>query len=52
MMLEEITFDEDQLVLAKFAYEHVYDLENYYKVYDVFSFSSSGEELEEYIESK
>ena len=52
MMLEEITFDEDQLVLAKFAYEHVYDLENYYKVYAVFSFSNSGEELEQYIESK
>ena len=51
-MLEEITFDEDQLVLAKFAYDHIYDLENYYKVYDVFSFSSSGEELEEYIENR
>ena len=28
------------------------DLENYYKVYDVFSFSKSGEELEEYIENR
>ena len=52
MMLEEISFDEDQLELAKFAYDHVYDLENYYKVYDVFSFSKSGEELEEYIENR
>ena len=52
LMLEEISFDEDQLELAKFAYDHVYDLENYYKVYDVFSFSKSGEELEEYIENK
>ena len=49
---EEISFDEDQLELAKFAYDHVYDLENYYKVYDVFSFSKSGEELEEYIENR
>ena len=52
MILEEISFDEDQLELAKFAYDHVYDLENYYKVYDVFSFSKSGEELEEYIENR
>tara|TARA_Y100000385_G_scaffold179888_1_gene185791 strand:- start:493 stop:1335 length:843 start_codon:yes stop_codon:yes gene_type:complete len=52
LILEEISFDEDQLDLAKFAYDHVYDLENYYKVYDVFSFSKSGEELEEYIENR
>lgn len=52
LILEEISFDEDQLELAKFAYDHVYDLENYYKVYDVFSFSKSGEELEEYIENR
>ena len=51
-ILEEISFDEDQLELAKFAYDHVYDLENYYQVYDVFSFSKSGEELEEYIENR
>jgi hypothetical protein len=52
LILEEISFDEDQLELAKFAYEHVYDLDNYYKVYNVFSFSKSGEELEEYIDNK
>ena len=52
LILEEISFDEDQLELAKFAYEHVHDLENYYKVYDVFSFSKSGEELEDYIENR
>ena|GEM_PF-504215 len=51
-ILEEITFDEGQLDLAKFAYEHIYDLENYYQVYGVFSFSSSGEELDEYIQDK
>ena len=51
-ILEEISFDEDQLELAKFAYDYVYDLENYYQVYDVFSFSKSGEELEEYIENR
>jgi len=51
-ILEEITFDEGQLDLAKFAYEHIYDLENYYQVYGVFSFSSSGEELDAYIQGR
>lgn len=51
-ILEEITFDEGQLELAKFAYDHIYDLENYWEVYGVFSFSSSTEELEEFIESQ
>ena len=51
-ILEEISFDEDQLNLAKFAYDHVYDLENYYEVYGVFSFSSSSDELDDFIESQ
>ena len=36
-MLEEVAFDEGQLDLAKFAYDHIYDLENYFEVYGVFS---------------
>jgi hypothetical protein len=51
-ILEEIAFDEGQLELAKFAYDHVYDLENYFEVYGVFSFSSSSEELDEFIENQ
>ncbi|MGB1076269.1 MAG: DUF4476 domain-containing protein [Flavobacteriales bacterium] len=51
-ILEEISFDDDQLDLAKFAYEHVYDLENYYEVYGVFSFSSSSDELDDFIEGQ
>lgn len=51
-ILEEIAFDEGQLELAKFAYDHIYDLENYWEVYGVFSFSSSKEELEEFIDSQ
>lgn len=52
VLLENFDFDDGKLQIAKFAYDHVYDLENYYKVYNVFSFSSSGEELEEYIQDK
>lgn len=51
-LLEQFDFDSGKLEIAKFAYDYVYDLENYYKVYNVFSFSSSGEELDEYIQSK
>jgi hypothetical protein len=50
--LEEVAFDEGQLELAKFAYDHVDDLENYFEVYGVFSFSSSSEELDEFIENQ
>ena len=37
--------------MDKFAYDHVYDLENYWEVCGVFSFSSK-EELEQCIDSK
>ena len=52
VLLENFDFEDSKLEMAKYAYNHVYDLENYYKVYNVFSFSSSGEELEEYIEDQ
>ena len=51
-MLEEVAFDEGQLDLAKFAYDHIYDLENYYEVYSVFAFSSSNDELDEFLQGK
>ena len=51
-ILEEVAFDEGQLALAKFAYDHIYDLENYYEVYSVFAFSSSNDELDEFLQSK
>ena len=52
VMLEEVAFDEGQLDLAKFAYDHIYDLENYFEVYGVFSFSSSNDELDEFLQGK
>ena len=50
--MNEFDWDDGKLEIAKFAYDYVYDLENYYKVYNLFTFSSSGEELEEFIQSK
>ena len=32
--------------MDKFAYDHVYDLENYWEVYGVFSFSSSNPQIQ------
>lgn len=46
------SFEDNKLDLAKFAYDHTYDLGNYYKVNDAFSFESSVEELNQYIKSR
>lgn len=46
------TFEDSKLQMAKFAYDHTYDVGNYFKINDVFTFESSTEELNEYIESK
>ena len=51
-ILNKFDWDDGKLEIAKFAYAYVYDLENYYMVYDLFTFSSSGEELEEFLNSK
>ena len=52
VLLNNFDWDDGKLEIAKFAYDYVYDLENYYKIYDLFTFSSSGEELEEYIQDR
>lgn len=51
-ILNKFDWDDGKLEIAKFAYNYVYDLENYYKVYDLFTFSSSGKELEEFLDSQ
>ena len=42
-------FETNKLELAKYAYRNTVDRNNYFQLYDVFSFSSSKEELAEYI---
>ena len=46
------TFEANKLEMAKNCYAHTYDIGNYFKVNDVFTFESSIEELNEYIESR
>ncbi len=43
------SFDSDRLTFAKFAFDHCYDRRNYFKVNEVFTFSSSVNELNRYI---
>ncbi len=42
------SFEESKLDFAKFAYTRCTDRNNYFKVTEVFSFSSSTEELNAY----
>jgi len=46
------SFEENKLAFAKFAYKYTTDPKNYFKVNSVFSFSSSKEELNEFIQGQ
>lgn len=48
-IVELFNFESGKLEIAKFAYDFTIDKENYYRVADAFSFSSSKEELIEFI---
>lgn len=48
-MLQLFSFEANKLELAKYAYRNTVDRNNFYTVYDVFSFSSSRDELSRYI---
>ncbi|MCB9194811.1 MAG: DUF4476 domain-containing protein [Flavobacteriales bacterium] len=43
------TYEESKLEFAKYAYTRTYDIDDYYKVNSVFTYSSSKDELNEYI---
>lgn len=46
------TFEDSKLEYAKFAYDFCYDVDNYYILNDAFTFSSSIDELNEFIEGR
>lgn len=48
-MMGIFSFEDSKLDFAKYAYERTYDIDNYFKVNDAFSFESSIDELNEYI---
>jgi len=45
------SMERNKLDFAKFAYPKIIDKQSYYKMYDVFSFSSSKKELSEFIKT-
>jgi hypothetical protein len=45
------SFEQTKLDFAKYAYGYTYDLGNYYKLNDAFTFSASIDELNAYIQS-
>ena len=50
-VLQYLSFENNKLELAKFAYRNTVDKGNYHVVYDVFSHSRSKEDLSNYIRS-
>lgn len=48
---QEFGFEETKLDFAKFAYNHCTECKNYFKINNIFSFSSSSDNLNEYIQS-
>jgi len=50
-VMQIFTYEESKLDFAKYAYGRTYDIGNYYKVNDSFTFESSIDELNSYINS-
>lgn len=48
-IMQLFSFEDSKLDFAKYAYKYVYDPNNYYIVNDAFTFSSSIDELNEFI---
>lgn len=51
-VMQVFSFEDTKLDFAKFAYDRTYDIGNYYKVNDAFSFESSIDELNNYVNSR
>lgn len=51
-IVNEFSFESGKVEIAKFAWDYTVDKENYYKIADAFTFSSSKEDLMKFIESK
>ncbi|TGE14927.1 DUF4476 domain-containing protein [Hymenobacter elongatus] len=46
-LLETLDFENSRVELAKYAYPHVADQQNFYRVYDAFQFDSNVREIQE-----
>lgn len=50
-IMQQFSFDNNRLEIAKFSYKNTIDKNNYFLLNDVFSFSSNKEELARYIQN-
>jgi len=48
MLIEHMSFDKDQLDVAKLGYERITDPENIWRVYSAFTFSSTARKFEQW----
>ncbi len=51
-LLPLFTFENNKLTLAKFSYGYTVDKQNYFKLNDAFTYSSSVDDLNNYIGSR
>ncbi|MBX2972638.1 MAG: DUF4476 domain-containing protein [Flavobacteriales bacterium] len=51
-LMSLFSFEDSKLDIAKYAYERTFDIDNYYKVNDAFTFESSIDNLNKYIQSR
>jgi hypothetical protein len=51
-LVKVFSFEESKLDFAKYAYDYCVDPKNYFNLNNVFSFSTSVEDLSDYIQSK
>lgn len=51
-LCQELSFEQSKLDFAKFAFDHCLDPRNYFKVSNIFSFSSSKQDLNNYIQGR
>jgi hypothetical protein len=51
-LIKEFSFEENKLRVAKICYSKTTDKENYFTINDAFGFSSSVDEMSEFLKSK
>ena len=51
-LLQQFTFEQNKLEMAKYAYDKTIDKNNYYTLYNDFTFNNYSTQLDKYINSK
>lgn len=51
-VMKNFTWDDAKLNFSKYVYARITDKQNFYRVYDLFSFSSSKKDLQDYVKKQ